>query len=263
MAPQVAVLIFAAFVLATSQFHGVNCRFTYGYSDRGRDEDGPSRSVAAGKGKSQQSVFSSGRPPSRYQTGGIVWEGQQLGVRFLARGASKDQGGTLLSKVEVYLETERLVTEGEENVIELRLCAASADDQALPVDPCVAESFRIMDRMRQGRATWVLKSDFTTFAGGPYWVMLQGRATDPSTSLSWLDGDVVFRSDDARSAYAEPSGTWVLDSTNHTVPSLDVYTSFPGTSRVALSVDQLSEAAARSLYNLEKLPAALMLHPTT
>jgi hypothetical protein len=98
-----------------------------------------------------------------------------LGVRFLARGASKDQGGALLSKVEVYLETERLVTEGEENVIELRLCAASADDQALPVDPCVAESFRIMDRMRQGRATWVLKSDFTIFAGGLYWVVLQVR----------------------------------------------------------------------------------------
>jgi hypothetical protein len=91
----------------------------------------------------------------------------------------------------------------------------------------------------------------------------QGRATDPSTSLSWLDGDVVFRSDDARSAYAEPAGTWVLDSTNHTVPSLDVYTSSPGTSRVALSVEQLLEAEALSLHNLEKLPAALLLQPTT
>lgn len=122
-------------------------------------------------------VFSSGKPPAQYATGGIVWRGQQLAVRWEASDPPPGQllvrgGEGVLAMVEVYLETERLSAEGGQDDIQLSMCAAAAGTR-LPAEPCVTETFRLALKLPRARATWRPRARFAVSAGTLYWFIIQ------------------------------------------------------------------------------------------
>mmetsp|Transcript_44393 Transcript_44393/g.112315 ORF Transcript_44393/g.112315 Transcript_44393/m.112315 type:complete len:243 (+) Transcript_44393:72-800(+) len=196
-------------------------------------------------------VFSSGKPPAQYATGGIVWRGQQLAVRWEASDPPPGQllvrgGEGVLAMVEVYLETERLSAEGGQDGIQLSMCAAAAGTR-LPAEPCVTETFRLALKLPRARATWRPRARFAVSAGTLYWFIIQGSAETPATSISWLDGDAVFLSNDTRSAYSASGSAWVMDATNHTLPTLSVSVLPAGTYHVA------QDAATAEAFLLDEI----------
>eukprot|EP00976_Prorocentrum_cordatum_P117740 1196354-Prorocentrum_minimum.AAC.3 len=164
-------------------------------------------------------AFDSGNPPAEYQTGGIVWAGQQLGVRFRPSWASGEKEARLVF-LEFTLCTERVTEKGSR--LRLSLCGVSGGK---PSSDCTEEEFTL-PTVHQVKCKWELLHPFSVENNSLYWLIVTGGSWTPQHSFSWLDGDLIVDDNATISAYKTPREDWVYDATNQTLPSLSISVEF-------------------------------------
>ena len=125
-------------------------------------------------------IFDSGVPPQHYQTGGIVWAGQTLGLRFVPKPATRQHllkaaatTAWAVTSITLYVGADR-VHPGEQGIT-LSLCASSPDT-GLPADDCISEPFN-MQRVHQVEAEWrpAAAWNFRVRSGEASWFIVQVR----------------------------------------------------------------------------------------
>jgi hypothetical protein len=134
-------------------------------------------------------VLNTGQPPDEYRTGGIVWQGQQLALRFTPHFTSVTTNRTVQA-VTLSLDTRRLQTQGAR--VFLALCEEDAEgEQTGPLDRCVddAEHFDLPARQSL-QIEWRPQRHLELYEGRLYWLVLAGDAASEQTSITWLDGAV-------------------------------------------------------------------------
>jgi hypothetical protein len=183
---------------------------------------GAQASAPQSQGPKNLTVFDSGKPPSKFQTGGIVWSGQQLGVRFLPAWA-RTGDKALVKAIAFYLGTEN----SKRSVVHLSLCGVSTSE-GYPSSDCITEEYTLPS-VRQVQVTWEPRESFFFETGTLYWFLVSGDAWIPQHSLSWLDGDVLFNGNSTVSAYKAPGKDWMFDAIkpNMTLPTLAVQVDLP------------------------------------
>jgi len=163
-------------------------------------------------------VLDTGLPTVKFQTGGIVWMDQELGVRFVPENCG------VLHSVSMFLETERL--KQEHSQITLSVCdelnnTLSWKDHGRD---CVTETFSLPSQPVVN-AEWFPRMPKLLSSSSTYWLVVGGNSPSAELSFTWLDGDIVFYGDTTRSGYTTPSAgrTWVLDEPNSTLPTALIY----------------------------------------
>jgi hypothetical protein len=136
-------------------------------------------------------VVDTGQPPDTYRTGGIVWQGQQLALRFTPLFTAPAHTTWTVRAVTLWLDTRRLQTETGARVF-LAVCEEDPQGELTgPMDRCVndAEHFDLPARPSL-QIEWRPQRPLELSEGRLYWLVLAGDAESQQTSITWLDGAV-------------------------------------------------------------------------
>lgn len=137
-------------------------------------------------------MLDTGQPPDKYRTGGIVWEGQQLAMRFKPRFTAPAPMNRTVRAITLSLDTRRLQGGTEQGArVLLALCEDPDGEQTGPLDRCVddAEHFDLPARPSL-QIEWRPQRPLEFSEGRLYWLVLAGDAKSEQTSITWLDGAV-------------------------------------------------------------------------